>query len=1087
MFVFTNLPNLIKRTRLSLVFIVLLTIINPVKAQSSDNKPNSSININITQSTLQELISALEQQSSYVFFFDKVAAKKIPVTNFRLGNATLSHALKKMRHEFPLDYQILRNEVTIKIESAEQHQRRLKDEQPGKISGKVFDDKGGILPGANIRIPENNISSQSGADGSYQLLLPPGVYSMEVSYISFITKKITEIIVRPGQNTPLDISLQNDSKSLSEVIVTSSYRKASVEGLYARQKNNAAVSDGITADQIGRTPATNTAQVLAKISGLQISNDRNVVIRGLSDRYNNVLLNGAILPSSEPNRRDFAFDMIPSALIDNIVVNKTATPDLTGEFTGGLVQINTKDIPTENFFQLTIGSGYNTRATGKNTLGLDHGKNAWLGFASDIHKKPMDKSFGDYNALITSVDMNALTPEQRKQINSYNAGIPDNWRMKQHTGQPIHNYQAQAGYVLPFKNDTRLGIVGAFTYRNEQRADQKDINNIQLLEYRGTQYKYTTTLGGSLNAGYSFGANKITLQNTYNRKFSDDLWRYDGTDFDNSNNLVSNYNNITVINTLLQSQLEGEHAIGKRGIKIDWNISNAHLDRDQPYSKILSRNRPQGTPDGYYAYSLGADARLREGSLYYSELNEKVNNWGTNIQAPFKFLQQNQLLKLGYQGKYRVSNFDANMYRISSLNPVNYQGQAYYNVYNQANFATNLYLLPLSTGGTPFNNRTSSEGYDGFQRLNAFYGMLDLKPLQKLRLIVGARAEKNNQNVSDQVWDPQTKAYVQKPVTINQTDWLPSANLIYALTDKINIRAALYKTVARADLRELSSFQYFDYDIYDIIEGSALKTTRIDNADIRFEYYPSPGEVLSISGFYKKFNNPIEVVYIQTSGSPILMYSNLLSAKDFGLEADFRKSLNFLDENSFLKDIYLSGNFTLLDASIEFDPFLSVDAEGNPVPGKRNRPLAGQSPYIINGGILYTGKQFGFNVTYNRYGKRIVFAAASRAIDQYENPRDMIDMQLSYKFLKKQNAEFRFNVSNLLNQEQFIYVNRFPAGNPSGIDEGNKSVEEYPGTGEVVPANQLDPKGTNYNKNYDTKVRQNRFGTTFSLNFIYRF
>ncbi|MBS7566953.1 TonB-dependent receptor [Mucilaginibacter sp. Bleaf8] len=1073
---------------------LLLVFFSPAMAQSAPARPASTINVNILQANLLELLDALKEQTGYEFFFDRVAAKKIKIQNFRLTSSSIQSALKKMRKDLPLDYHMIRNEITIQIESDQEFTNRIKKEQPGKLSGKVFDDKGGTLPGANIRVIGANYATQCTADGTYQLNLPAGTYTIEVSYISFKTKRITDIIVKPGQNTPLDILLTVDSKSLNEVVVTASYRRASIEGLYAKQKNNSAMSDGITAEQISRTPATNTAQVLAKISGLQISNDRNVVVRGLSDRYNNVLLNGAMLPSSEPNRRDFAFDMIPSALVDNVIVNKTATPDLTGEFTGGLVQVNTKDIPAEDFFQITVGSGYNTRATGKNTLGLDRGNHAWLGLGSDIHRKPGGLSFGEYNAVISSVKNGMPTADQRTKINSFLGSVPENWRFKQYTGEPIQNYQLQGGKVLSFKNDSRLGIIGALTYRNEQRADQRDMYFNSAYDYQGDQYRYITTLGGSLNLGYSFGKNKITLQNTYNGKFSDDFWKYKGVDFDNNNTRVDNYNNVTVINNLLQSQLSGEHTLTKSRIKVDWNFSAARLNRDQPYSRILTRGNGtlgDNTPEDYFGYDL-SDPRIKNGSLYYSELNEKLYNWGTNIQIPFNFLKLNQTFKTGYQGKYRESDFNANLYRMFSFNKGTnfYNGLPYYDVFNTANFTDDLYLRPIGTGGATYGATASSEGYDGFQRLHAFYGMLDIKPLQRLRLIGGIRAERNTQTVFDRVLNEGATEVNRVATGINQTDWLPSVNAIYSLTSKFNIRAAVYKTVARPDLRELSAFQYFDYEIYDVISGAPLKTTHINNADLRLEYFPSPGEIVSISGFYKKFKNPIEVVYIGTSSGQTLFYNNLLSAKDLGVEFDFRKSLNFWgSESPIWKNIYVSGNFTWLDASIDFDPQVAVDTKGNPVSTKRNRPLAGQSPYIINGGLLYTGTHFGLNVTYNRYGKRIVYASPNRSLDQYENPRDMMDAQLSYKFLKQQKAEFRLNISNLLNQEQFIYTNRFNNDNSLGANSGDASIEEYPDTGgqEPIPANRIDPKGTNYNKDYDTKFRRFRFGTTFTLNFIYRF
>ncbi len=282
-----------------------------------------------------------------------------------------------------------------------------------------------------------------------------------------------------------------------------------------------------------------------------------MVIRGLSDRYNNVLLNGAMLPSSEPNKRNFAFDMVPSALLEEIVVNKTATPDLTGEFAGGLVQIRTKSIPDQNFFQLTVGTGFNTQSTGKEMLGLDRGKNAWAGFASDIHNKPQGMTFGEYSRLEAQVHHKNTPADNpiRRQMHQFLGTMPDNWMLKKYTAQPMQNYQVQLGRVMQFRNENRFGLLAALTYRNDQDIERREMYAIYSNDFKGTNNKYATTLGGSLNLSYQTRKHKFTLQNTYNRKFSDAMWKYTGVDGDNNDMQHNSYSNVTIINQLFQSQL----------------------------------------------------------------------------------------------------------------------------------------------------------------------------------------------------------------------------------------------------------------------------------------------------------------------------------------------------------------------------------------------------------------------------------------------------------------------------------------------------------------------------------------------------
>lgn len=1071
------------RNKLSLlvISIPIALLINPANGQSASSK--TTIDLQVTNKNLGEVIHILKSQTNYEFFYDKEAAKKVIVHHLVFNETSMAEVLRKMRKELPIDYEILRNEISIRIESPEKFNLRKAQQRPGKLTGRIMDDKGETLPGASIKILPSGLTLQSASDGTYQQNLEPGTYTIEISFIGYQSKRITDVVIRPGQNTALNILLKADSRSLNAVVVTASYKKASIEGLYARQKNNAALSDGITAEQISRTPDNNTAQVLKRVSGLQISQNKYVVIRGLSDRYNNLMLNGAPLPSSEPNRRDFAFDMVPSALVDNIVVNKTATPDLTGEFTGGLVQITTKDIPDENFMQLTVGTGYNSRATGKDFIGLGRSKYAYLGFGDSHYDQPKGMTFKQY-VDISSQIQDPKNTEQRKQAAAFLSTLPNNWAMRKYTALPTQSYQFSLGRSIHIKENT-LGIIAALTYRNEQEADQNDRYQATVNDYKGTDYTFTTTLGGSLDLAYRFGKHKITLKNTYNRKLSDQLYKFEGNDLMNDF-LVNDYSNIVVINQLFQSVLSGEHSLGKRGIKFDWQASLADLKRDQPFTKIMDRRRATNSkdPEGFYN-PVFTDLQASLGSLFYSKLKEKLYTWAANFQVPFQFLNLNQSFKAGYQGKYRDANFGADIFRIRYLKQASgsfpdYTGAAYYDVYNSANFANSeLYLYPIGSSGKDISSEGSGQGYNGFQHLNAFYGMFDLKLTSKLRLIAGLRAEKNDQNITNM--NPSTGK--EELVNLKKTDWLPSANLIYGLNEKMNIRAAWYKTVARPDLRELSSFEYFDPVLMRIIYGSNLKSTSIENLDLRYEFYPSPGEVISVSGFYKKFKNPIELQLVPTSGSPSYRYTNLESAKDLGMEIDFRKSLDFISSDAvFLKNIFLSGSLTLLDASVELEP--SKDLKGDSY--KRSRPLYGQSPYIINGGINYTGKQFGVNVLYNRYGKRIVFASAGISYDEYEKPRNVVDLQVNYKFLKQHRAELKFNISDLLNAETIIYRNQYPKGNPR-FKEGEPSVQDVPGLSYQLAEGQADPKGTSYNPDYDLVAGRIRNGTTYSLSFSYRF
>lgn len=1078
--------NSIQKKMLTALFVFILGM--GLNVQAHDTETNPKLTLDKNPVTGHELVSLIEKQTPLKFAYDESVDKKLEQKiTVRKLNTTLADVLQWIKHDANIGYVFAQaNFIVLNVIKP----KETRPAAAGAISGIVLDETGQPLPGASIRVLETGTGLQTAVDGTYSLSIAAGSYTVEVSFISYQTQRITGVVVSGENVTTLNITLKPAVGKLEEVVITAEHQRESVVGLYAKQKNNTAVTDGISAEQIARTPDNNAAQALRRISGVQISDEKYVVIRGLSDRYNNVMLNGSSVPSTEPNRRNFAFDLVPSALLDEIVINKTGTPDLSGEFAGGLVQVKTRSIPEENFLKVTVGTGYNTQSTGKPMLGLDRGKNAWLGFASPVHQLPKGMSLDAYNKLALRVTPQTPADDPtRQQINQYLGTMPDNWQLKKYTATPMQNYQLQAGRVITMREDQRFGVLGALVYRNDQDIEYRSITNPYANRYYGTDNIYTTRIGGSLNMGYQVGRHKLSLFNTYNRKFSDKLWKYNGVDEDNNMTRHDSYSNVTVINALAQSQLSGEHVIGGKNIKIDWSGSAARLDRDQPWSRVLARTQDgaYNYPKDYFGYGLG-DIILKNGNLYYSVLNEYQYNWAANVQIPFQAWKLNHYIKAGYQGRYRTADFSSNIYRMYAFgNPGAYTGLPYENVFNRQQFSSNLYLYPISTSGRDLSKAETSDGYQGFQRLNTVYAMMDIKPVEQLRVVGGMRVENNDQRVFDELWNSETLSYYRNSTVLDETDWLPSVNVIYSVTPKINLRAAWYKTLARPDLREMSSFTYWDYEIFDGIAGDSLKTTRINNMDFRAEFYPGSGEVVSVSLFYKKFRNPIEILYIQTGGGFDLYYQNLMSAQDLGFEIDFRKSLNFISPRGFFSNLYLSGNFTWLNARVKFDPRSAVNAEGEPVSTERNRPLAGQSPYIVNGGLLYAGKKVTLSASYNRYGKRIVFASPNRAVDEYEAPRDMVDLQLSYRFTKSDRAEFKVNVSNLLNQEQIMYKNQFDANNNLGFPQGATSIEPYPGSyGGLVPE-QIDPKGSSYNKDYDTVTRRFRFGTSVSISLSYRF
>ncbi len=312
--------------------------------------------------------------------------------------------------------------------------------------------------------------------------------------MSYETLQVNDVKIVAGKTTPLDVVLKESTQHLEEVVVTASYNQASATGLYAKQKNLATMSDGVSADMIKKTSDNNVAQVLKRVSGVTIDNGKYVTVRGMSERYNNVQLNGASLPSTEPNRRNFAFDVIPSGLVDNVTISKTFTPDMPGEFTGGLVEVNTLAVPDEKFLSLGIGTGMNTISTGKKFYSTKRFGSDW--FFGEIDKRKWYSGGGD---------------EAATALNIINAGQKNTYGLRKYTAMPLQNYSLTAG--SPFNlGRSSLGVVAALTYRHEENTEEIIEGNMitrdSIFKPSGKgsyRYKAATSIGAVLNTGWRMG------------------------------------------------------------------------------------------------------------------------------------------------------------------------------------------------------------------------------------------------------------------------------------------------------------------------------------------------------------------------------------------------------------------------------------------------------------------------------------------------------------------------------------------------------------------------------------------------------
>jgi TonB-dependent receptor len=860
----------------------------------------------------------------------------------------------------------------------------------GKIAGKVIDSKTSeLLIGATISVEGTTKAVAADINGQYILSgITTGTHTLIVKYIGYETKAISEVVVKANAVTTLDISISEAPKAaLKEVVIRSTYRQASIASLYASQKNSAAISDGISSEMIKLSPDKNTGEVLKRVSGATIQDNKFVIVRGLSDRYNTASLDGTSLPSTEPNRKAFSFDIVPSNLIDGIVINKTATPNLPGDFAGGAVQITTKDIPAENFLTVSAGLGYNTNTTFKN---FQSGyRNVSDYFAFDGGARSLPSGFPS-TALITSGQMT-----QTRAISALRSLNP-NFNIYNSTATPNQNYQLSFGRVADVgKSGNRFGATVALTYRNSLQTIQDLKIDYYEFDFNDAKYKFSTSIGALANFAYTYGKNKITFKNIYNRTFDDQyLYR---TGYNNQTQNPDNHFTAfdLIEKSLLKSTIQGDHGFDNNS-KLTWIGSFANVTNNQPDQRKTNYALINGV------YTADNTTVGKQNARFFSDLNENIYSGQVDYTLPVNMFKQKSTFKAGVSSQYRDRTFVPRF--IGPQLRTNVEG---FDQVRQLPLNKVFSRSIINAGYYDLNEITSlMDPYTANTMTNSGYAMLDNKFGEKFRLVWGLRVEKFDLKLNDK--DPATSA-----TKLDNIDFLPSANLTYAVTPKSNFRLSYSHTVARPELRELAATSYYDFELLATIGGNKnLKRAQIKNADIRYEFYPSAGQIISVSAFYKNFKDAIEPAYDDKNSTPDFRFFNVQRATNFGIEFELRKTLDFFNES--LKNTTFYTNVAIIKSKVSDDrPEVVVDG---------SRPMVGQAPYVINAGLMQTAynNKLTFNVLYNRVGPRISRARGAVFPSVYENSRDVIDAQISYKVFKNK-GEFKLNASDLLNQKTMLY------------------------------------------------------------------
>jgi outer membrane receptor protein involved in Fe transport len=863
----------------------------------------------------------------------------------------------------------------------------------GRIIGRVVDaGQGAPIAGAQVEVVDTSIRAVSALDGRYTLPgVPAGPVSVRVRMIGFGPKTVTGIVVTSGQTVAQDISMAAEAVQLAEISVSAASERGTVNRALEEQRNASNIINAVTAEQIQKSPDSDAGQAVQRVSGVTVQDGKYVFVRGLGERYTTTSLDGARIPSPEPERRVVPLDLFPSSLLEGITTSKTFTPEQPGDFSGAQVNLKTREFPLRRMVSFSASAGFNDAATGKDVIKAPTVGREWLGFGGSSRELPgVVRQAGSLNGL-TQDQQNALIGSFRN-VWSPNAG----------SGSANGSFGLSVGGEDPVFGQP-IGYIGSFsyTYGQEVRRDETEGlaglggtpgTTVPFNTYHGSSARNSVLWGGLLNLSSRLGAStRLAFNNTYTR--SADNEASDLLGFNEEFSSTFDFTRLTYTERAVRSnQLSGEHLLSQRSFA-SWAVTSAGV----------SRNEPDRSDVGYLVQPDPVTGRLvpvewfgqaRFATRTFSTLDEHSWDFAGNYRLFLGSLEHPVTVKAGAAYRTVERDADSRAYDIVNRTLSDAQRQAAPEaIFTAANASASSFLL---------NANANAGLYTASDRITAGYVQLEWPVTRRLQVIGGARVERWRLDV-----DTRTVQGAIVSATPRQTDVLPSLALNYRLTEDQNLRLSASQTLSRPEYRELSPVPYFEQvGLLTTFGNPDLRRALIQNYDARWEWFPGAGEVISFGVFAKRFTSPIEKVIILSAGTAALSYVNADRANNYGVELELRKGLGVVAPA--LAPFTLFANTTLMQSEI------TPGNAGISALTNANRPMVGQSEYVVNAGLGWSSPAGSWNATvlYNVAGRRIAEAGVSGLPDAYEEARHLVDASLQFPVISQMSV--RLDGRNLL-------------------------------------------------------------------------
>ncbi|UYZ62729.1 TonB-dependent receptor [Hymenobacter weizhouensis] len=897
--------------------------------------------------------------------------------------------------------------------------------QTGTIKGTIRDEKTKeAIIGASVGIEGTGLGAATDLDGSFEIgKVPAGTHTLVVNYVSYQRKTIPNLQVDAGKVVVINTALTESANQLGDVVVTAQRLTNTEVAVITEVKNAQLVAVGVSSEQIVKSQDRDAAQIARRVPGVSIQDNRFVLVRGLTQRYNAVMLNDVLTPSSEVDTRAFAFDMIPSNIIDRMLIFKSGSAELPGDFAGGVIKVYTKRAPQENFTNVSFGGGYRFGTTFSEVQKYEGGKYDWLGFDSGKRTIP-----DNWPARLSD---NSFSPELRA---AFGRQLPNRWDVNTIKAAPDARLSFNLGRRYDI-GEKQFGILTSLNYGNYHLATSPRLTSYELGEdrsqvsvaYNDQLYNNEVRLGVVQNFWLRLNnRNSLEFKNLFNQLGAAETVVRQGRNITQTSNDELAYSQRFESRSIYSGQLIGNHELANDKTKLDWVGGFAYTYRTEPDWRRARYTRPIGATNGDgtlvpFALVTPAEPNPTDAGRFFSKLNERVGTVALNAQHTFRADSSNReggfKMKAGVYGERKDRDFNARFFGYNYIGGPNSTARTLPigQIFAPENLTGRPGAFSLEEGTNP------SDEYTATSTLLSGYASVTL-PVGKFTGTVGFRGEYMDLAVNGILLD-------RRPGRGGFTLFspLPSVNLTYDLNDRMLVRAAYSSTINRPEFRELAPFRYYDFNLNGDIQGNlSLRTARIQNLDLRWELYPSSGELVTVGAFYKRFTDPIESFLSFTAGGPSTLgyaFINAQGATSYGTEIEVRKSLSSLTSSTLLRRLSLAGNASFIISRVDLgNPVLVPDAGGvvTPIdPGDTqiiNRPLQGQSPYLINLGTYYSSEDNSTQVSllYNVVGPRIFAVGNKLNPTVFEVPRNVMDIIVTKRLAK--NWELRAAVQDVFNQ-----------------------------------------------------------------------